>query len=179
MTKKRMNTGSVPFRISLGFAGTSLLFFAFTHTSFCYLMLLLLCAVHEKLPIKQIQQWGKRLDPGYAALCIGIAAALSFVLIPSPAFAQWNDAQTAAQGALSPYIGADIVTLLFTVVFILIFFLIMGGLMAWGYEAFRNEDAAVPMTSFIVGTVIFVGGEVFSNLLFTGAPTGGGGGGTP
>ena len=57
--------------------------------------------------------------------------------------------------------GADVVTLLFTVVFLLLFFLIIGGLMTWGYQAFRNEAAAVPMTAFIVGTAIFVGGEVF------------------
>lgn len=175
MTSKRINYGSVPSRISLGFAATAFLLFSFTHAELCYLVLLALSAFHDKLPINQMQRWIKTLKPVSASVTAGLLSTISLFLVPSSANAQWNNAQTAATTALGGYIGNDVVDLLFTVVFILIFFLIMGGLMAWGYKAFRNEDAAVPMTSFIVGTVIFVGGEVFSNLLFTG----GAGGGAP
>lgn len=163
---KRMNYGSVPFRISLGFAGSALLLFAVLHPGICYLSLLALSAFHKHLPIKQVQRWVQTWQPVYASVVIGLFSTIA-VLVPSPAMAQWNEAQDAAKAALDEYLGEGIVELLFTVVFILIFFLIMGGLMAWGYKAFRNEDAAVPMTAFIVGTVIFVGGEVFSALLFT------------
>jgi hypothetical protein len=38
--------------------------------------------------------------------------------------------------------------------------------MAWGYKAYRNEEASVPMSAFIVGVVIFAGGEIFSGLFF-------------
>lgn len=168
--KRKMNYGSVPFRLSLGFAATAFMAFAFTHTSICYLFLLGISATHHRLPIGKMIQWMRSLNPVPASAVVGIISIASMVVLPAPALAQWNGAQTAAQASLGTYIGANVVSLLFTVVFLLLFFLIMGGLMAWGYKAFRNEDAAVPMTAFIVGTVIFVGGEVFSALFFSGGP---------
>lgn len=164
---RKMNYGSVPFRLSLGFAGTMLMCFAFTHTGISYLLLLGISAVHDKLPLKQMSRWVRSTNPVNASIVVGILTIASSLAIPSPAFAQWAGARAAADNTLGTYIGTNVTALLFTVVFLLLFFLIMGGLMAWGYKAFRNEDAAVPMTAFIVGTVIFVGGEVFSTLFFS------------
>lgn len=166
MARTRVNYNSVPFRISLGFAGTAVLLFAITHTGISYLFLLFCSAIYDKLPIDKMKRLSRGLNPIHAFSMIGILSSISLLATPFPAFAQWNGAQTAAQETLGTHVGEPTVTLLFTVVFLLLFFLIMGGLMAWGYKAFRNEDAAVPMTAFIVGTVIFVGGEVFSALFF-------------
>ena len=100
---------------------------------------------------------------------VGFLAVLATVLIPTPVFAQWDGVQTAATTHLAPNLGTNgtaVVDFLFAIVFMLLFFLIVGGLMAWGYKAYRNEEASVPMSAFIVGVVIFAGGEIFSALFF-------------
>ncbi len=171
--KKQTQLPSTYFRIILGFATCSILLLAISHPQVAYLGLLAVSAFFSQQSIQKVSQWLRHFKPIQTCASIGGVAAIANLVSASPASAQWNGAQTAADTALGTYIGNDIVSLLFTIVFLLLFFLIIGGLMTWGYKAFRNEDAAVPMTAFIVGTVIFVGGEVFSNLFF------GGGGANP
>ena len=171
MTLNRTRYKQVTFRIILGFAACSTLLFAIAHPQVSYLGLLAISAVFRQQSIHRVEYWLKRFAPIKMFASIGALAAIANLVTGTAASAQWTGAQTAANTALSTYIGADVVTLLFTVVFLLLFFLIIGGLMTWGYKAFRNEDAAVPMTAFIVGTVIFVGGEVFSKLFFSGGAT--------
>ena len=163
----------VCFRIILGFTTCSVLLFAIAHPQIAYLALLAISATLNQQSIQKLEPWFRHVKPIKACASISGIAVLANLISSRAASAQWAGAQGAANATLGGYIGTDIVTLLFTVVFLLLFFLIIGGLMTWGYKAFRNEDAAVPMTAFIVGTVIFVGGEVFSSLFF------GGGGTTP
>ena len=161
----------VTFRIILGFAACSVMLFALAHPQTAYLVLLAISAVFRQQSVHRIEHWLRRFEPIGMFASIGAFAVIANLITGTAASAQWAGAQDAANTALSTYIGADVVKLLFTVVFLLLFFLIIGGLMTWGYKAFRNEDAAVPMTAFIVGTVIFVGGEVFSKLFFSGGAT--------
>ena len=160
------------FRIILGFATCSVLLFAIAHPQVAYLALLAISATFSQQSIPKLEQWLLRFRPIKACASTGAVAVIANLVSGTAASAQWQGAQTAADTALGAYIGNDVVSLLFTIVFLLLFFLIVGGLMTWGYKAFRNEDAAVPMTAFIVGTVIFVGGEVFSNLFFGGGGAG-------
>ena len=171
MTLNRTRYQQVTFRIILGFAACSIFLFALLYPQIAYLGLLATSALLRQQSIRRLENWLRRHQPTKMFVSVGILTAIVNLVTGTAASAQWAGAQSAADSALSAYIGADIVTLLFTVVFLLLFFLIIGGLMTWGYKAFRNEDAAVPMTAFIVGTVIFVGGEVFSNLFFGGAAT--------
>jgi len=171
MTKQQISFEQVYFRMILGFTVCSSLLFAFAHPQVAYLGLLAISAIFSKQSVRGIEHWFRRFKPFKLYVFVGILSILANLVTNSAASAQWQGAQTAANTALGSYIGADVVTLLFTVVFLLLFFLIIGGLMTWGYRAFRNEDAAVPMTAFIVGTVIFVGGEVFSQLFFSGGAT--------
>ncbi|MEM9002710.1 MAG: hypothetical protein AAGE59_04185 [Cyanobacteria bacterium P01_F01_bin.86] len=171
MIKNRTRYQQVTFRIILGFAACSMFLFALAHPQIAYLGLLALSAFFRQQSVHRIEHWLRRYKPIKVFASVGMLAVLANLATGTAASAQWAGAKSAADSALSAYIGADVVTLLFTVVFLLLFFLIIGGLMTWGYKAFRNEDAAVPMTAFIVGTVIFVGGEVFSKLFFGGAAT--------
>ena len=173
MNQKQSPFQRTSFRIALGFAACSILVFAIAHPHFAYLSLLGISAVFTKHSVQTLEKWLRHLKPLQSCASIGAVAVIANLVGGTPASAQWQGAQTAADTALGNYIGNDVVSLLFTIVFLLLFFLIVGGLMTWGYKAFRNEDAAVPMTAFIVGTVIFVGGEVFSSLFF------GGGGANP
>lgn len=173
MNQKQNQFQRAYFRIALGFVTCSVLVFVIAHPHFAYLALLGISAVFTKHSVQTLEKWLRHFKPLQACASIGAIAVLANLVVGTSASAQWQGAQTAADTALGNYIGNDVVTLLFTIVFLLLFFLIIGGLMTWGYKAFRNEDAAVPMTAFIVGTVIFVGGEVFSNLFF------GGGGANP
>ena len=171
MTLNRTRYQQVTFRIILGFAACSLFLFALSHPQIAYLGLLAISALLRQQSIRSIEHWLRRYKPIKMFVSVGVLAAIANLVTGTAASAQWAGAKNAANTALGTYIGADVVTLLFTVVFLLLFFLIIGGLMTWGYKAFRNEDAAVPKTAFIVGTVIFVGGEVFSKLFFGGAVT--------
>lgn len=171
MTSNRTQYQQARFRIILGFAACSIFLFAFAHPQIAYLRLLAISALLRQQSIRRIEHWLRCYQPIKMFVSVGVLAAIANLVTGTAASAQWAGAKSAADSALSAYIGSDIVTLLFTVVFLLLFFLIIGGLMTWGYKAFRNEDAAVPMTAFIVGTVIFVGGEVFSKLFFDGAAT--------
>ncbi|MEO0770112.1 MAG: hypothetical protein AAFY72_11900 [Cyanobacteria bacterium J06649_4] len=173
MTTNLSRYQQATFRIILGFAASSVFLFALSHPQIAYLTLLAISAAFKQQSIRRVKHWLRCFKPIKLVVSVGVLATVANLVAGTAASAQWQGAQSAANTALSGYIGADTVTLLFTVVFLLLFFLIIGGLMTWGYKAFRNEDAAVPMTAFIVGTVIFVGGEVFSNLFF------GGGAGTP
>ncbi|MEN8443496.1 MAG: hypothetical protein ABG776_00630 [Cyanobacteria bacterium J06555_13] len=181
MIKTRPTYESNGFRIFLGFAASMTFLCAITHPQISYLILLAISAFWKDSSFKSIQHFVRRFHPIKLTATIAGLATIANFFFPAPVFAQWQGAKSAADTSLGPYIGADVVTLLFTIVFLLLFFLIIGGLMTWGYKAFRNEDAAVPMTAFIVGTVIFVGGEVFSSLFFSGGlGTGAGAGaGTP
>ena len=171
MTPTRTLHKQVTFRIILGFTACSSLLFAIAHPQSAYIGLLAISAVLRQQSIQRIEYWLRRFEPIKMFASIGVLAVIANLITGAAASAQWAGAKSAADTALASYIGADVVTLLFTVVFLLLFFLIIGGLMTWGYKAFRNEDAAVPMTAFIVGTVIFVGGEVFSKLFFSGGAT--------
>jgi len=171
MTPNQTLYKKITFRIILGFAACSSLLLALAHPQSAYLGLLAISAIFKHHSVHGIEHWLKRFAQIKVFASVGVLAVIANLLGGTAASAQWAGAQTAANSALSAYIGADVVTLLFTVVFLLLFFLIIGGLMTWGYKAFRNEDAAVPMTAFIVGTVIFVGGEVFSKLFFSGGAT--------
>lgn len=171
MTSNHIQYKQAIFRIILGFAACSSLLFAIAHTQIAYLGLLAISALFRQQSIYRIEHWLRRFEPIKIFASVGVLAVIANLVTGTAASAQWQGAQTAANTALGSYIGTDVVTLLFTVVFLLLFFLIIGGLMTWGYKAFRNEDAAVPMTAFIVGTVIFVGGEVFSKLFFSGGAT--------
>lgn len=173
MKKKQNQLQSACLRILLGFLACSILLFAIAHSQFSYLALLAVSAFFRQQSIQRVEHWLRQFKPLHTCVAISGIAVVVNLISGTPASAQWNGAQTAANTALTPYLGGDIVGLLFTIVFLLLFFLIVGGLMTWGYKAFRNEDAAVPMTAFIVGTVIYVGGEVFSKLFF------GGGGANP
>jgi hypothetical protein len=168
---------SIPFRITLGFAACSLLLFAIAHPHLSYLSLLAISALFNTQPLPRIELWSKRLGGPLKLFTVTGIATLSSFLLPSSALAAWDGAQTAAQNAFGEFIGADsgldVVALLFTAVFLILFFMIIGGLMSWGYRSFRNEEAAASMTAFIVGAVIFVGGEVFSRLFFGADGTGG------
>lgn len=168
MTSNRTLYQHASFRIILGFAACNSLLFAISHPQIAYLGLLAISAVFRQQSVHRVEYWLRRYRPIKMFASVGILAVIANLVTGTAASAQWVGAKTAANTALSAYIGADVVTLLFTVVFLLLFFLIVGGLMTWGYKAFRNEDAAVPMTAFIVGTVIYVGGEVFSKLFFGG-----------
>lgn len=171
MARHRTLYEQVTLKIILGFAACSVMLFALAHPQVAYLGLLAISAVFRQQSVHKIEHWLRRFAPIKMFASVGVLAVSANLITGTAASAQWQGAQTAANSALSAYIGADVVTLLFTVVFLLLFFLIIGGLMTWGYKAFRNEDAAVPMTAFIVGTVIFVGGEVFSKLFFSGGAT--------
>lgn len=171
MTPNRTRSQQATFGIILGFTACSIFLFALTHPQVTYLGLLATSAVFRQQSVHRIEHWLRRFKPISMLASIGAFAVIANLVTGTAASAQWNGAQDAANTALATYIGADVVKLLFTVVFLLLFFLIIGGLMTWGYKAFRNEDAAVPMTAFIVGTVIFVGGEVFSKLFFSGGAT--------
>ena len=157
-------------RIVLGFIGSGILFFAFNHPQISYVALLAASAFLCKQPVERIESYFHQTVNRWRffPISVGILAFATGLLKPFPAHAQWNEAKDAATSSFGSYISADIITLLFTAVFLILFFLIVGGLMAWGYKAFRNEDAAVPMTAFIVGVIIFIGGEVFSKLFFGG-----------
>lgn len=168
MTPRQHRHKQIVFRIILGFTTCSFVLFALTHAQIAYLMLLAISALLKQQSVQRFEHWLRRFEPMKILVSISALAVMANLMTATDASAQWQGAQNAANTALASYIGADVVTLLFTVVFLLLFFLIIGGLMTWGYKAFRNEDAAVPMTAFIVGTVIFVGGEVFSKLFFSG-----------
>ena len=168
MATHRILHEQIALRILLGFTACIIMLFALTHLQIAYLGLLAISAAFRQQSVHRIEHWLKRFEPFKMFASISAFAIIANLVTGTAASAQWQGAQTAANTALSTYIGADVVKLLFTVVFLLLFFLIIGGLMTWGYKAFRNEDAAVPMTAFIVGTVIFVGGEVFSKLFFSG-----------
>ena len=138
------------YRILLGFIACSLLLFAVAHPQFSYLALLAVSAFFRQQSIQKVRTLAAAVQATPDLCCyqwdrrsrqLGQLAHL----LPRNGLR----AQTAADTALSPYLGGDIVGLLFTIVFLLLFFLIVGGLMTWGYKAFRNEDAAVPMTAFI------------------------------
>ena len=169
------------FRIILGFAACSFFLFALAHPQITYVALLGLSALFKTQPIGRITLWTKRLRSPMRVLGVtGALSAGSAFLIPAPASAAWDAAQEAAQEAFGEYIGEgsgiDVIALLFTAVFLVLFLMIVGGLMAWGYRSFRNEEASASMTAFVVGTIIFVGGEVFSRLFFDGTAGGGEGG---
>jgi hypothetical protein len=169
--KRYRSQESILFRTTLGFAACSLLLFAIAHPHFSYLSLLAASAIFQTQPLSRIEIWSKRFgNPLRLLASTGLFAALSDLLLPSPSLAAWDGAQAAAQTAFGEFIGAtsglDVIALLFTAVFLILFFMIVGGLMSWGYRSFRNEEAAASMTAFIVGAVIFVGGEVFSRLFF-------------
>ena len=153
-----------------GFAATGLLAFAITHTGIAYLALLCVSGFCADKQLKDVERWVTRLPLTKLAMSlIGVLAVFATVSIPTPAFAQWAGVKTAATTHLAPNLGTTgvaTVNFLFAVVFMLLFFLIIGGLMSWGYKAYRNEEASVPMSAFIVGTVIFAGGEIFSQLFF-------------
>jgi hypothetical protein len=175
--KRYRSQESIPFRITLGFAACSLLLFAISHPRLSYLSLLAISALFNTQPLPRIECWSKRLGSPLKLLAVtGMIATLSALLLPSSALAAWDGAQTAAQDAFGQFIGTtsglDVIKLLFTAVFLILFFMIIGGLMSWGYRSFRNEEAAASMTAFIVGAVIFVGGEVFSRLFFGATGTG-------
>jgi hypothetical protein len=169
---------SIRFRITIGFAACSLLLFGIAHPHISYISLLAVSALFKTQPLARINAWSKRLGSPLKLLAsAGIVATLSSLLLPSSALAAWDGAQTAAQTAFGEFIGTasglDVIKLLFTAVFLILFFMIVGGLMSWGYRSFRNEEAAASMTAFIVGAVIFVGGEVFSRLFFGAGGTSG------
>jgi hypothetical protein len=175
--KRYRSQESILFRITLGFAACSLLLFAIAHPHLSYLSLLAISALFNTQPLPRIEFWSKRLGSPLKLLAVtGMIATLSALLLPSSALAAWDGAQTAAQDAFGQFIGTtsglDVIKLLFTAVFLILFFMIIGGLMSWGYRSFRNEEAAASMTAFIVGAVIFVGGEVFSRLFFGATGTG-------
>jgi hypothetical protein len=169
--KRYRSQKSVLFKVTLGFATCSVLLFAIAHPHTSYLSLLAVSALVKTQPLSRIEFWAKRLGSPIQVLALtGMVATLSSLLIPSSALAAWDGAQKAAQTAFGEFIGTtsglDVISLLFTAVFLILFFTIIGGLMSWGYRSFRNEEAAASMTAFIVGAVIFVGGEVFSRLFF-------------
>jgi hypothetical protein len=173
--KRYRSQESIVFRVTLGFAACSLLLLGIAHPHFSYLSLLAASAIFQTQPLSRIEIWSKRLgsplgNPLRLLASTGLVATFSALLLPSPSLAAWDGAQTAAQTAFGQFIGAssglDVIKLLFTAVFLILFFMIVGGLMSWGYRSFRNEEAAASMTAFIVGAVIFVGGEVFSRLFF-------------
>ena len=180
MTLNRTHYQQAKFRIILGFAACSLFLFALAHPQITYVALLGFSALFKTQPLGRIAIWMRRIRTPLSALGFtGLLATGGTLLIPSPASAAWDAAQDAAQEAFGEYIGEgsgiDVIALLFTAVFLVLFLMIVGGLMAWGYRSFRNEEASASMTAFVVGTIIFVGGEVFSRLFFDG--TGGGEGG--
>lgn len=168
MTPNRTRYNEAVFRIILGFAVCSIFLFSLAHPQVAYLGLLGISAVFRQQSVRRIECWLRHYQPVKMFVSIGALATIVNLTTNTAASAQWQGAQNAANTALSSYIGADVVKLLFTVVFLLLFFLIIGGLITWGYKAFRNEEAAVPMSAFMIGVVIFVGGEVFSKLFFSG-----------
>ena len=179
MTSNRTRYQQAKFRIILGFAACSIFLFALAHPQISYVALLCFSALFKTQPIGRINLWARRLRSPLKVLGVtGALATGGALLIPAPASAAWDAAQDAAQSAFGEYIGEssgiDVITLLFTAVFLVLFLMIVGGLMAWGYRSFRNEEASASMTAFVVGTIIFIGGEVFSRLFFDGAIDGGG-----
>lgn len=178
METNRIQYQRAKFRIILGFAACGLFLFALAHPQITYVALLGLSALYRTQPIGRITHWMTKLRRPVRALGItGAIATGGVFLIPAPASAAWDSAQTAAQAAFGEYIGEgsgiDVIALLFTAVFLVLFLMIVGGLMSWGYRSFRNEEASASMTAFVVGTIIFVGGEVFSRLFFDGSGNGG------
>ena len=163
----------------VGFATCSVILLAITHPQVSYLLLLGFSALFKTQPIGRIMLWTKHLRRPLRALGFtGVVATGGALLIPAPASAAWDAAQDAAQKSFGEYIGAksgiDVIELLFTAVFLVLFLMIVGGLMSWGYRSFRNEEASASMTAFVVGAIIFVGGEVFSRLFFDGTAAEGG-----
>lgn len=170
MQSIRSRSHSTTLNIFSGFAATGLLAFAITHTGIAYLSLLCISAFFADRQLEDVERWVAKIPlTKLSMVIVGLLAVLSTVFIPTPALAQWQGVQDAATDNIAPKLGAtgtSTVDFLFAVVFMLLFFLIVGGLMSWGYKAYRNEEASVPMTAFIIGTVIFAGGEIFSQLFF-------------
>ena len=177
MTLNQTRYQQAKFRIILGFAVCSLFLFALAHPQIAYVALLGFSALFKTQPLGRIALWTRRLRSPISTLgAAGVLTTGGALLIPAPASAAWDAAQEAAQEAFGEYIGdgsgIDVIALLFTAVFLVLFLMIVGGLMSWGYRSFRNEEASASMTAFVVGTIIFVGGEVFSRLFFDGAAGG-------
>ena len=109
MTPTRTRYQQVTFRIILGFAACSTLLFAVTHPQVSYLGLLAISAVFRQQSVHRVEHWLRRFAPIKMFASIGILAVIANLVTGTAASAQWAGAQTAANTALSTYIGADIV----------------------------------------------------------------------